>query len=616
MTTFVRSLLLALVLLVAAAPAGAGDATFRSPPREGYVNVPSTLVVELRNASSFEPPALPQVDGLTIALGEARHTATSVTIINGRQRQSVTQTLEIQITPQREGRFSVPAISIQVDGATFTSQPFTLVAKTSDSTGLLIAEIVADPPNPFVGQATKLTLRILIKPYKDPTRNIVLNGSTMWSLLDPDRCSWGPFQSAIIRLAQQQQRPADRQRVRDNATYLAYEIDDVWTPTQAGPPAFDRVVIAMNWPTGVEIGQDIFMRNSAEITGVRPIQASAVAQGIDVRPLPDAERPASFTGAVGDFVVSAEARPTEVAVGDPITVVYTVKSAARDNRSVGSLETLQAPAFASLPALAGDFRIPADQLGGTVRGSEKTFTQTFRPLRDGITQIPPIPFGFFDPEAGTYREVASEAIPITVKAAERMGMSEIVGAIAGAASPDRAALTTVAGGLVANLPPTTALLGSTHVTLGSAVAGAVALPPALCTVLLVMRRVQERRDANPQRIRAARAASTAEGILASARSGGEAEAILSALTGFIADRCALADGARTRGDAVRALADGEVDEGLRRRVDELLATCERARYAPAGSAGPSVAEARALLAALGAAKLGPRRAVVTTGGAA
>lgn len=587
--------LLLVLALVATAPARAGDVAFRQPPREGFVGVPAVLQFEIRDAGDFTPPELPTVDGLDITLGQGQHKSTSVTIVNGKSTQSTTQMLEVEIVPSREGRFSVPSFSITVDGETYQSPAFTLNVKASDTGDILIAEVVADPPEPYVGQPTRLTLRIWFKPYRDPSVNLQLSGGDMWSLLDVERTEWGPFRNAITQIERRRQRPTDRDRVRGDVTYSVFEIEDTWTPTQAGNADFSGVEIKAGWPTGVQIVRNFFGQNQAQLTGTRPVRAKASATAITVRPLPTEGRPASFAGAVGDFTVTASARPNDVAVGDPITIVYTVKAQGRDPRSLGSLETLQAPPFASLPFLTKDFRIPSDQLGGTVRDREKTFTQTFRPLSESVTAVPPLPFSFFDPEAGTYREVLTEAIPITVRAAERMTMSQIVGGQGGADQREKASLTAVAGGLLANVPPGESLLGSSRVAIGTAVAGAVALPPFLCAVLFVARRVQQARDADPQRRRAARAASKALAALGSAPS---AETVLASITGYVADRCGLGDGTRTRGDAIAALRAAAVDEELLRRVDGLLGACERARYAPAGAGGISGDEAKAIIGLL------------------
>ncbi len=592
--TVVAYALAILAILACVRPLLAGEVQFRTPPREAYVGVPAVLQLEVRDASDVGVPALPTVPGLSFSIGAGQHRATSVTIINGKTRQSTTETIAIEIVAEREGRYTVPVISIDVDGQTYRSEPFTLVVKPSETGDILFAEVVANPASPYVGQPTLITLRIWFKPFRDPSINLVLSGGDMWSLLDLERTEWGPFRNAITQLERRRQRPADRERMRGDTSYVVFELQDTWTPAQPGAADFSGVEVRASWPTGARMVRDLLGRNQAQLTGARPLLAKATADSIVVRPLPEEGRPLAFSGAVGDFTVTAAARPTEVAVGDPITVVYTVKTQSRDPRALGALEVLQAPPFASLPELSKDFRIPSDQLGGTVREREKQFTQTFRPLHDGVTAIPPLPFAFFDPEADTYRVVTTEAIPITVRAAERLQLSQIVGGSVGdSASAQR---TTVVGGLRANMPPSQAMLATSGPTSGSPlVASALALPPLACLGLLVLRRVQQARDANPLRRRARRAGAVARETLAADRS---AAGTLRAITGFIADRCGLAEGARTRPECIEALRTRNTDPALIERVDRLLAACERARYAPAESTTADSAEADATLTAL------------------
>ena len=592
-----RAVLTLLVALVVQAHGTcfAGEVIFRSPPREAYVGVPAILQLEVRDASTVGTPALPTVPGLSLSIGPGQQRATSVTIINGKTRQSTSETIAIEIVAEREGRYTVPIISIEVDGQTYRSEPFTLVAKPSETGDILLAEVVANPASPYVGQPTLITLRIWFKPFRDPSINLQLSGGDMWSLIDLERTEWGPFRNAITQLERRRQRPADRERVRGDVSYVVFELQDTWTPTQPGAADFSGVEIRASWPTGARMVRDLLGRNQAQLTSARPVLAKATADSILVRALPDEGRPLAFSGAVGDFTVTAAAKPTEVAVGDPITVVYTVKAQSRDPRALGSLEVLQAPPFASLPELAKDFRIPSDQLGGTVREREKLFTQTFRPLHDGVTEIPPLPFAFFDPEADTYRTVMTEAIPITVRAAERVQLSQIVGGALGDTSAGQR--TAVVGGLRANMPASPALLAARGAALApsAAIATAVALPPLACAGLLILRRVQQARDADPLRQRARRAGSVARATLAADRS---AAGILQAITGFIGDRCGLAEGARTRTECIDALRSRNANASLIERVDRLLAECERARYKPGESAPANATEADATLSAL------------------
>ena len=51
-----------------------------------------------------------------------------------------------------------------------------------------------------------------------------------------------------------------------------------------------------------------------------PVTLEAKAQTITVKPLPTANKPASFNGAVGRYTMQAKASPLEVTVGDPVTL--------------------------------------------------------------------------------------------------------------------------------------------------------------------------------------------------------------------------------------------------------------------------------------------------------
>ena len=46
---------------------------------------------------------------------------------------------------------------------------------------------------------------------------------------------------------------------------------------------------------------------------------------IDIKPLPTAGRPASFSGAVGDFTLATSAQPTKARTGDPVSMKVEIK---------------------------------------------------------------------------------------------------------------------------------------------------------------------------------------------------------------------------------------------------------------------------------------------------
>ena len=118
-------------------------------------------------------------------------------------------------------------------------------------------------------------------------------------------------------------------------------------------------------------------------------------------PLPEEGAPVDFGGSVGDFQFNLHASPTEVKVGDPITLRLTITGE-------GNFKTVNFPAL--------DFRADFKVYQPEVRQGEssKTFEQVIIPKNENIKQIPEVRFSFFDTRAAKYRSITRGPIPIQV----------------------------------------------------------------------------------------------------------------------------------------------------------------------------------------------------------
>lgn len=136
---------------------------------------------------------------------------------------------------------------------------------------------------------------------------------------------------------------------------------------------------------------------------------------LTVRPLPTAERPGSFYGAVGSgFTLQAKAEPQEVRAGEAVNVSVTVKGP-------GNLKATQNLEF---PPLDGFKIYPAATTSGITRTSGqvqgyKTFKAVFVPVSSGIYSLPRFTWSYFDPTTKTYRTLQTAPIQITVGAAAK-----------------------------------------------------------------------------------------------------------------------------------------------------------------------------------------------------
>ena len=594
------AILVAMLLVALPRAAQAGDARARFPQGDAYEGAPYLVTIEVVDAQQAAPPAVPEIPGATVRVLE-RGRQQSTQIVNGRVSSSTSVTYAVEIVPERAGTLEIPAIEMSVDGKPVRTEPRTVTVRRSDAADLLSAEIYGQPPEVTIGEPLELVLRIAIKPYVDPKFGM-LNEVQMWQFVDLKGSQWGVFEPEVAALVQRGSAPKTQQESRNDERWYVYEVSRRTFPPKAGPPDIGTVRVRMTYPMELREVPGFMLDREIRMTQSRPVSVAAQATGIQVLPLPEEGRPATFTGAVGTFLVNATAKPVSVAVGDPITVTLAIT----DQSGASNLESLQPPGLAADAGLAKDFRVPNEAISGVVTGRTKRFTVTLRPLRAGIAAIPPIEFASFDPKSRRYVTARTLPIPITVVPGSQMDLSKIVSAGGAAAAPERPGLTDSEGGLVANLPVSGAMLADDRARLGPLGGAAIALPPAFALAALGWRLHRGRHERDGSLARRGAARRNAERRLADAT---DAAAVAGAVTGYAEDATGRAPGTLTRGDLDAALAAAGVADDLRGRARDLLQRCDRARYA-GDAAGPVPAladEARTLVASLDAAGLRVRK---------
>jgi hypothetical protein len=124
-----------------------------------------------------------------------------------------------------------------------------------------------------------------------------------------------------------------------------------------------------------------------------------------VRPLPEADRPAAFAGAVGRYEIAASVAPARVAWGQPAVLTVEVRGA-------GNVRSLPQP---RLPELEGvDVFQPTQEatveVENNVVGGVARFRWMLVPERPRTHVIPPINFAYFDPELRTYVSLRTDSL--------------------------------------------------------------------------------------------------------------------------------------------------------------------------------------------------------------
>ncbi len=164
-------------------------------------------------------------------------------------------------------------------------------------------------------------------------------------------------------------------------------------------------------------GRDLF--GDARPVKSSPALARAQPLSFSVLPIPTANRPASYSGAVGSgFGIEVAASRSVVRVGDPIVLDVTLTGD-------GDLERCSLPRLST--SLNEDlFQLPNEEPVGQVIGNAKQFKVNIGVKTSTVTQLPSIEFAWFDPLQEKFLTTHSKPIALQVNAAQVVSAADVV----------------------------------------------------------------------------------------------------------------------------------------------------------------------------------------------
>lgn len=136
---------------------------------------------------------------------------------------------------------------------------------------------------------------------------------------------------------------------------------------------------------------------------------------INVSPLPLTNKPASFSGAVGYFDISASVDKTELKANDALTYKIQI-------RGKGNLELIGAPEL-RFPA---DFEVYDPKISNNIEtnptgiSGTRTFEYLIVPRNHGTYNIPQVGFAYFNPSKEEYINLQTKAFTIEVEKSDRI----------------------------------------------------------------------------------------------------------------------------------------------------------------------------------------------------
>jgi hypothetical protein len=388
------------MLLVVLFPGAAWAVSFTASLDRDTLSLGESAMLSLtfEGGSPNRVPA-PNVSGLQIAQAG---TSQNMSWVNG--AMSSTVTVSFSVTPQRAGEFTIPALTADVNGQQLATAPLKLLVSKAAApsaaavnSGNEIAFLKLNFPKQKVYAGESVVARLSLY-LRDDVQNF---GNFQITSSPTDGFSAGK----TTELQNQRRRVQVGNRVYTEIP-LALPLMAVKTGALALGPFTASAVVVL--PAQNQGGDPFFrMFNQGE---QKQVTLATETINIESLPLPEQNRPANFTGAVGQFDLAASAGPTTVTVGDPITVRVQISG-----RGALDAVTLPEQGWQNFKTYPPTTKLETtDQFG--FQGT-KTYEQIISPLNNDVHEIPTLTFSYFDPNNGQYHTLTQPAVPLTVKAA-------------------------------------------------------------------------------------------------------------------------------------------------------------------------------------------------------
>ena len=418
----------------------------------------------VENARQIDQMTPPEFPGFQVVQGPIQ--SSGMSIVNGNMSQY--KSLSYVLQPVKTGKFTIGGASATVDGKHMQSNSVTInvSASSTGAGGSGSAGGNSQPVNPFpnmnwppdpyaMGSPMDVDKEIVLKPGEKIKDKIAKN-LFLKVLVDKTTCYVG---EPIVATYKLYSRLASESKVTKRPSLNGFSVYDMVDPNsdaasverlngkaytvhiirktqliplQPGTIDLDPVEVenTVHFVKGTKQQEqhrssnpmkDFFDQLNDENLGPEideNVTLNTKPVTITIKPLPEANKPAGFSGAVGNFSIQASLANRNITAQDEATLHVVI-------RGKGNLPVITAPQVAWPDGVDAFDPTAKEDINKTVApmSGAKAFDYIFTPRDAGHYVIPAINFPYFDPVTQSYKTVGTSPIDFQVMAGAKKKLS-------------------------------------------------------------------------------------------------------------------------------------------------------------------------------------------------
>lgn len=572
----------------------AQDVEFKaSAPAQVIMGRPFQLTYSVnQRAKDLRAPEFTDFDYIA---GPYTSQSSSTSFVNGKRTSSFNLTYTYTLIANKEGTFTISPATIKVDGEQYTSNGVRIIVLPADQPNNVSAgntntvgqtsQRPTSSQNDNVSEANIFVRTLVSKTRVREQEAILLSYKLYFAGVDVAQFTNNTRIPEFKGFLKQEIESGEIQTELEHYNGRNYQTAVLYRtllfPQRSGditiePAQFEAVLRVQNRAQVRSIFDDFF----GSYTAVnKPITAPGVT--IHVLDLP-ANKPAGFSGGVGQFNLTSKISGTELNANEAVTLTLTIQGA-------GNMKLLKTPMVdwpegfeVYDPKVTNNFKNTTAGVSGT-----KTIEYLAIPRAGGTYTIPPVRFAYYDTQEQDYRTITTPEYTLNIeRAANEDATAMVVNNFVQKENIQQLG-TDIRYIHTAELMPV-ADASSRAIRFGSLLFWlCYAIPSLLAALLFVIFRKKIKENADMTRVRykkankvAQRRLKVAEQLLKQNKKDAFFEEIERAAWTYLSDRLSIPTAQLNKENIAQILSNKGVSDMIIQEMMHVLSTAEFARYAP------------------------------------
>jgi hypothetical protein len=363
-----------------------------------------TIDILGEKVGNISTPRLPKIENFE-NLGSSTSSSSNYSIVNGKMTSKVTKSYTFTLRPLKIGNHLIPPITIKIKNKPFTTDPIHIkVLEGSTQPASPTSSSFTQKPNSSLDLSENLFLKADISSKNVFVEEPIIVEYKLYSRYDIANLAFAGDTNFEGFWKEDIYKPESISFNRETYNDIMYNVMLMCSvalfPTKSGKINIPSLALNVDIKAQSHNFFDFGTTKRYNIKN-RPIT-------VKVKPIPQNNKPASYSNAVGKFKLSSNVSQTQLNVGDSFTYTITISG-------MGNLKQFDIPKLKEVNNLRFlDPEITTDINKNKISG-KKTIKYLIIAQEKGNYTLSAVPFTYFDTSSGNYRILQTKPYQLKIR---------------------------------------------------------------------------------------------------------------------------------------------------------------------------------------------------------